>query len=121
MSNYLDTYILAEEWRDILRDIEEDPELAEEYEYDIKEYVGLCEELNVDPSPTGLENADANPLVAEDDFEEYAEQLAEDIGAISSDAGWPLSYIDWSAAADALRIDYTTVTYRGEDYLARLG
>lgn len=31
--------------------------------------------------------------------EDYAEELAESIGAINSDASWPNSYIDWERAA----------------------
>lgn len=58
-------------------------------------------------------------LIAEESFPEYAEQLAEDIGAISSDAAWPLRHIDWEAAANELRQDYTSVTFRGTDYLYR--
>ena len=52
-------------------------------------------------------------------FVEYAEQLAEDIGAIERDASWPNSYIDWDAAADALLIDYTEVDFDGAAYYIR--
>jgi hypothetical protein len=58
-------------------------------------------------------------LIREDYFEEYAEQLAEDIGAIDREAGWPLGYIDWKAAAEALKIDYSVVEYRGTTYYVR--
>ena len=52
-------------------------------------------------------------------FEEYAQQLAEDIGAIGSDLPWPACHIDWEAAADALKVDYTTVEYDGVEYYIR--
>lgn len=58
-------------------------------------------------------------LIPESEFTEYAQQLAEDIGAISSDAQWPLSYIDWERAADALRMDYSVIEIDGTDYLYR--
>jgi hypothetical protein len=58
-------------------------------------------------------------LISEDEFEDYARELAEDIGAIDGNAAWPLSYIDWSAAADALRADYTEVELDGTTYLVR--
>ena len=58
-------------------------------------------------------------LIREDYFTEYAQQLAEDIGAIDSNASWPLSYIDWGRAANALKQDYTEVSYRGTTYYAR--
>ncbi len=58
-------------------------------------------------------------LIKESYFKEYAEQFAEDIGAINSDSNWPNCHIDWDAAADALRTDYTEVEYRGTTYLVR--
>ena len=45
--------------------------------------------------------------------------LAEDLGTVDRDAPWPLCHIDWTAAAAALEQDYTTVSYQGDDYLAR--
>ena len=58
-------------------------------------------------------------LIREDMFEDYARELADDIGAIDGDAGWPQSYIDWGAAADALAMDYTTVDFDGATYYYR--
>lgn len=52
-------------------------------------------------------------------FRDYAEDLADDIGAINKDAGWPNSYIDWDAAADALKQDYTSVEFDGTTYWVR--
>lgn len=52
--------------------------------------------------------------------EEFAEQLAEDIGAIDRNARWPLSYIDWSRAADELRHDgYSFARHNGETWVFR--
>ena len=58
-------------------------------------------------------------LILESYFVTYAEQLAEEIGAIPSDAAWPCTRIDWEAAAADLRVDYTSLTFGGETYLAR--
>jgi hypothetical protein len=58
-------------------------------------------------------------LIRDGYFQEYAQQLAEDIGAIKSDAGWPYDHIDWEAAADALKQDYTEVDFDGESYWIR--
>ena len=49
----------------------------------------------------------------------YAMELAEDIGAIDKDASWPNTYIDWDAAADALKQDYTSVDFDGTEYWIR--
>lgn len=58
-------------------------------------------------------------FIPEHRFTEYAQQLAEDIGAIDPNAEWPLTYIDWEAAALALQQDYSAFTFDGFDYLAR--
>lgn len=58
-------------------------------------------------------------FVRESYFEDYARELAEDIGAVSDDHTWPNSYIDWPAAADALLMDYTAFTLDGITYYAR--
>ncbi|ALA48187.1 hypothetical protein AU152_gp74 [Mycobacterium phage Phlei] len=55
-------------------------------------------------------------LIRDSYFTTYAQELAEDIGAFNSNAPWPLNRIDWSAAADDLKMDYATVDYDGVDY-----
>lgn len=60
-------------------------------------------------------------LIHEDHFEAYAEQFARDIGAISDDDAWPIRHIDWTAAADELREDYTEIEFDGETYLTLTG
>jgi hypothetical protein len=62
---------------------------------------------------------DGATLVREGYFVEYAQNLADDIGAIDRNASWPLNHIDWDAAADELRGDYTELTFGGATYLAR--
>lgn len=58
-------------------------------------------------------------LIREEYFEEYAQELAEDIGAVNKEATWPNNHIDWESAADDLRQDYTELDFGGETYLAR--
>jgi hypothetical protein len=59
-------------------------------------------------------------LIPEDDFEDYAEELAADLyGNEIRDADWPFDCIDWERAADALRMDYSSVEYQGTTYLFR--
>ena len=58
-------------------------------------------------------------LIADYSFEEYAQELADDIGAINSDAGWPNNCIDWERAARELAMDYSMVEFRGTDYYWR--
>lgn len=54
--------------------------------------------------------------IRESYWKEYAQELADDIGAIPKDTGWPVSYIDWDAAADALLQDYSTTDIGGVDF-----
>lgn len=58
-------------------------------------------------------------LIRDSYFEDYARELADDIGAVSKDANWPNNHIDWEAAADALKQDYTSVDYGGVEYWIR--
>jgi hypothetical protein len=58
-------------------------------------------------------------LIRDSYFETYAQELAEDIGAVSSSASWPNSYIDWERAAEALQMDYTSVDFGGVTYWIR--
>lgn len=58
-------------------------------------------------------------LIRQTYFQDYAQELAEDIGAIDKNAGWPLGYIDWEAAADALLMDYTSTEFEGITYYYR--
>lgn len=52
-------------------------------------------------------------------FETYAEELADDIGAIDRNASWPLTCIDWEQAALELQMDYTSVDFDGVTYWVR--
>lgn len=62
---------------------------------------------------------DGATLIRDSYFEDYARELAEDIGAIGKDLPWPACHIDWEAAADALKIDYTEVDFDGVSYWVR--
>jgi hypothetical protein len=58
-------------------------------------------------------------LVRDSYFKEYAQDLAEDIGAISSDASWPNNCIDWDEAARELQMDYGSANFDGVTYWLR--
>lgn len=58
-------------------------------------------------------------LIRESYFKDYAQQLAEDIGAVNADATWPNNCIDWDLAARELEVDYTQVDFDGVTYLIR--
>jgi antirestriction protein len=58
-------------------------------------------------------------LIRDSYFKEYAQELAEDIGAITGDETWPASCIDWDQAARELQMDYTAVEFDGVTYWTR--
>lgn len=58
-------------------------------------------------------------LIRDSYFEEYAQELADDIGAINSEATWPNDCIDWERAARELQMDYTSVDFDGVTYWVR--
>ena len=58
-------------------------------------------------------------LIRDSYFQDYAEELAEDIGAIQKGAAWPYTCIDWAQAARELQMDYTSVDFGGVTYWIR--
>jgi hypothetical protein len=58
-------------------------------------------------------------LIAEHYFEDYARELAEDLGAVPHKDTWPTSFINWERAARELQMDYTTVEFLGTTYYVR--
>ena len=58
-------------------------------------------------------------LIKDSYFVEYAQQFAEDIGAIDRNASWPNDCIDWDKAAEELQQDYTSIDFDGETYWVR--
>jgi hypothetical protein len=58
-------------------------------------------------------------LIRDSYFEDYAQDLAEDIGAIDSNASWPNTCIDWELAARELQYDYSPVDFDGVTYWIR--
>lgn len=106
----------SEEWEEELNGLEialDDAELdfGDEEEKELEE----LEELE----NTITDFRHGETMIEVDDFEDYARELAEDIGAVGWDLKWPLNNIDWEAAADELAQDYTVVEYQGEEYYVR--
>lgn len=62
---------------------------------------------------------DGVTLIRDSYFEDYARELAEDIGAVDSEMSWPYSCVDWERAARELQMDYTSVDFDGVTYWIR--
>ena len=119
MSNIYDIRYLVEEM-EILRESKLKETLSQEDE----DRLGHLEELDdqFDYGEGGMEEYGSNicsTLIADSYFEDYAYQLAEDIGAIEDTSSWPASCIDWKKAAEHLQMDYQSVTFEGREYWIR--
>lgn len=106
--------------RDLLKRLEElrdekavATEANEEFDEDSAEELAAIEAIEDELS------SDGETLIREDCFEDYARELAEDIGAISGNESWPLNCIDWERAAEELRQDYTSLQFGDFSYYMR--
>jgi hypothetical protein len=133
----LDIRELAQNWRDALEARESVGVDDYESDVDILAYEELCLELGIDADPDALEaygDGYEPTMIPEQDFEEYAQELADDIGAFSTSqyskyeaqrdgvnlsTVWPFTCIDWEHAARELAMDYTPVRFDGTDYYIR--
>ena len=120
--NTLDLSDLAKTYADLeARESDADNPLDDDERAELADLRSLAADLGV-PDAYSMERyaRDESLLIEEGrSFEEYAEQLADDIGAIDRDAKWPVNCIDWEKAARELAYDYSTVTYGGTNYLIR--
>lgn len=80
---------------------------------DLESLIEFREEVNSSEWEYGL------ALIHSNYFQEYAEELAYDIGAIARNATWPLNRINWKDAADDLLIDYSKADLIGHTYYYR--
>lgn len=87
----------------------------EEEQEELKALEALAEEC--DGNVSDWEHGET--LIRDSYFADYAQELAEDIGAISKDQSWPNNCIDWEQAARELQMDYTSVDFDGVTYWAR--
>lgn len=58
-------------------------------------------------------------FIADEHFQDYAQELAEEIGAINRNESWPNNCIDWEQAANELKQDYTAIEVDGDTYWVR--
>jgi hypothetical protein len=58
-------------------------------------------------------------LIRDSYFEDYARELASDLGLLQKGASWPYTCIDWEQAASELQQDYTSVEFDGVTYWIR--
>jgi hypothetical protein len=84
---------------------------SDDQEDDLKRLLKLRDDVNSPEWKHGL------VLVCDNHFQEYAENLASDIGGYNpNDVSWPYTFIDWEKAAEALKQDYSGVEYGDTTY-----
>jgi hypothetical protein len=99
-----------------IKDLEETEELDEDEEEELK----LLKALEEEASSCGAWN-DGELLIKDDYFEEYAQDFANDIGAIDPKLAdrWPYNCINWKEAAEELQSDYFSVSFGDYVYWIR--
>lgn len=105
---------MTESFEDIRFEEEEIESWKEDFEDELKE----IEEIDDVENELGSEFEYGVTLVDVDDWEEYVEELLEEVGYIPKDfPSW--IEIDWEATANNVRQDYREVDYQGNSYLGR--
>lgn len=109
--------------RDVIARIEELEALADDSDYEMdddeRHELEALRALAEEAAGCAGDWQHGEALIRWSYFKTYAEELAEDIGAIGRDVQWPLGHIDWEAAADELQIDYASVDFDGVEYWIR--
>ena len=108
MSDIIDSRHLEEELKTL--DPKEDKE-------EIKEILELKKEV----SSYGGDNWEHGIFfISEDEWKDYCENFAEDVGYIDNLDNNPLQHcIDWDQWANILSMDYSIVEFRGKSYYYR--
>lgn len=106
----------AEAWQ-FMADEDYDPvrvavELNEDEGDELDALVALQDEA--EPLAPDWENGQS--LIRDSYFAQYAEEYANDLGLTPDGDSWPLMFIDWEAAAGALKQDFSLVSFGGASY-----
>lgn len=115
-----------------MRDISLDDDILDSRDIDkrIEELEGIDERgeeeddelrvwLEFREQASGSEWKYGQTFIADSYMEDYARELAEDIGSVSRDQAWPYCHIDWEAATDALKMDYSEIEVEGRSFWTR--
>lgn len=114
-NGYIDLRDLNEEFEVLKeREADEDDELNE----DELERLAALRELDNDLQDLASWAYNEPNAIAEPEFEEYAEELAYDIGMVERDSQIA-NYIDWEKWARDVKYDYTSFEFEGRTYLVR--
>lgn len=104
--------------RDVIARIEELEAIEEPDEEDRRELASLIK-LAAEGEDYSEDWKYGAQLIRDSYFKEYAQELADDTGAINAKATWPNNCIDWERAARELQYDYTSIDFDGVTYWVR--
>lgn len=107
------------EERDSITETEDQSKIDEWNEGEEKEELDALEALQEEAEGYCADWQHGGALIRDSHFRSYAEELAEDVGAINRDGSWPNNCIDWERAAQELQQDYTAVEFAGMTYWTR--
>lgn len=99
-------------------------ETAETWSEDTENPCEECEELKIlralaDEASGSPDWTYGETLIRDSYFREYAQDLANDIGAMPDTSVWPCTCIDWERAVEELQQDYMSVEFGDETYWIR--
>jgi antirestriction protein len=120
MTDCLDLRDLSEEYKGLLeREQGPDNPLDEDEKARLAALSDLEGQLFTGDLAEYAENE--STMIPEEDFEDYAQEFAEDVGYMLKQSDNPLfSYIDWTSWAEDMKHDYTEVTFEDRTYLIRV-
>ena len=119
LDSFLEYFPHYEEMTESFEDIRFEEEEIESWKEDFEDGLKEIEEINSIEVELGSEFEYGVTLVDVDDWEEYVEELLEEIGCIPKDfPSW--IEIDWESTANNVKVDYREVTYQGNSYLGRV-
>lgn len=108
----------ADDYTNVKR-AEAQEKLAEWDESDEGQELKALKELAKEAEDYSRDWRHGETLIRDSYFKEYAQDLADDIGAVNKESSWPNNFIDWDAASDALKQDYARVDFDGVAYWIR--
>ena len=121
LDSFLEEFPQYEDMTDTFEDIRFEEEEIESWKDGWLNEIAVIEAIN------DLENEISNSewdyglqLIEEDEFQDYCEELVNDIGDLPRDLpSYIKDNINWEGVADDLRVDYSEVDYQGNTYLYR--
>lgn len=96
---------------------EDSPDWPEDHDETRDEIVS--EWINLRTAFDNITLSNVSTFIADDYFEEYTVDFAESCGMMKDEDKWPYNHIDWAAAADELKGDYSSTEYGGTTYWFR--